>query len=47
LLYIKCVLRFSLQALSFVFLILRRIRRDIITNLHKSSCKVPALLVRF
>jgi hypothetical protein len=28
------------------FLILRRIQRDII-NLHRSSCEVPVILVRF
>jgi hypothetical protein len=38
---------FSLQLLSKTFLILRRIRRDIIINVHRSSCKVPLLLSDF
>jgi hypothetical protein len=42
----KTVLRFSLQILSEVFLTLRIIQRDITTNVHRSSCKVPAVLVR-
>ena len=46
LLSIKCVLLFSLQLLSEVFLILGRIQRDII-NIHKVSCKVPVILVKF
>jgi len=29
------------------FLFLRRIQRDAILNVHRSSCKVPILLVRF
>jgi hypothetical protein len=41
---IKCVFWFSLQLLSETFLILRRIRRDIIINVHRCSCKVPLLL---
>ena len=44
LLNIKCVFWFCLQLLSEKFLIVRRIQRDIIINLHKSSCKVPLLL---
>jgi hypothetical protein len=28
-------------------LILKRIQRDIITNVHRSSCKVSVILVRF
>ena len=28
------------------FLILRRIQRDVITNVHRTACKVPAILVR-
>ena len=43
----KCVCSFSLQLSSETFLILRRIHRDIITNVHRSSCKVPVILVRF
>jgi hypothetical protein len=46
LLTIKCVL-ISLQFLSQTFLIVRRIQRDIIINVQKSSCKVPVILVRF
>jgi len=37
---------FSLQLLSETFLILRRIQRDAI-NVHKSSRKVPIIVVRF
>ena len=44
LLNIKCVFWFCLQLLSEKFLIVRRIQRDIIINLHKSSCKVTLLL---
>jgi len=40
-----CVLIFSIN-LSEIFLILRRIQRDIITNVHRSSCKVPVIFVR-
>jgi hypothetical protein len=32
--------------LSETFLILRRIQRDIIINIHRSSCKVLVILVR-
>ena len=35
----------SLQLLSQIFLIL--IRRYIIINVHRSSCKVPAIFVKF
>jgi hypothetical protein len=42
----KCVFWFSLQLLSETFLILRKIQRDII-NVHRSSPKVPVILVRF
>jgi hypothetical protein len=43
----KTVFRFSLQLLSETFLILIRTQRDIIINVHRSSCKVPVILVRF
>jgi hypothetical protein len=33
--------------LSETFLILRRTQRDIIINVHRYSCKVPVILVRF
>jgi hypothetical protein len=46
LLNIKCVFCIYLQLLSETFLILRRIQWDII-NVHRSSCKVPVILVRF
>ena len=38
---------FSIQLLSEIFLILRRIIRNTIINLHRSSCKVAVTLVRF
>jgi len=36
-----------LQLLSETTVILKRIQRDIITTMHKSSRKVPGILVRF
>jgi hypothetical protein len=33
--------------LSELFLIIRRTERDIVTNVHRSSCKTPVILVRF
>jgi hypothetical protein len=47
LLNIKCVFWYSLQLLSEIFLILRRIQRDIAINVRLSSCKIPVILVRF
>jgi len=44
---IKCVSWFCLQLLSEIFLILRRKERDMIKNVHRSSCKVPVILARF
>jgi hypothetical protein len=37
---------FSLRRLSEMFLILRKIQRTIIINLHRSSCKLFVILVR-
>ena len=45
-LHIKRVL-ISLQLLSTIFLILGKIQGDIITNVHRSSHRVPIVLVRF
>ena len=44
---IKCVFWFSLQLLAKTFLILRRNERDMFISIHRSSCKVPVILVRF
>ena len=41
-----CVLIFS-TILPEIFLIIKIIHREIITNLRRSSCKVPIILVRF
>jgi len=42
----KCVFWFSLQLSSEMFLILRRIKRGIFINVHRSSCYAPVILVR-
>jgi hypothetical protein len=41
-----CALIFA-TTLSETLLILRSIQRDIIINVHKYSCKVPVIFVRF
>ena len=38
---------FPVQYLSEIFFNLRRIQRDIIINIHRSSCKVSVNIVRF
>ena len=43
LLSIKCVFLFSLQLSSQIFLTPRRNKRDIIINLHSSSCKISVI----
>jgi len=40
------VLIFS-TALPDIFLILRRIKRDVIINVRRSSCKIPVIVVGF
>jgi hypothetical protein len=47
LLNIKCASSFPLQLLSETFLIIKRLERDMIINVHSSWCKVPVSLVRF
>ena len=47
LLIIKCVFWLSVQLLSETVHILQRIRRVIIKNLHRPSCKAHLILVRF
>ena len=41
-----CVLIFSTN-LAWTFVIIRLIQRDTVTNAHRSSCKVVAILLRF
>jgi len=41
-----CVLIFS-KTFAEILIILRRMQRDIIVNVHGSSCKVPVILIRF
>jgi hypothetical protein len=41
-----CVLIFS-TILSEMFLVIRRIQRDMIVNVCRSSCKVPVIFDRF
>ena len=43
----KCVFWFSLQLSSETFFILKKIQRDIIINVHRSSFKVPVIIVIF
>ena len=45
LLSIKCVFWFPLQLLFDTFLILRRIRRDIVINVKTSSCKMSVIII--
>jgi hypothetical protein len=44
-LIIKCVFWFCLQLLPQTFLILRSIQRDIVINVHTTSCHIPVMLV--
>jgi hypothetical protein len=44
---IKYLFWFPLQLLFEIFLILRRIQRDIVICVHMSLCKVPIILVTF
>ena len=43
----KCVFWVSLQFLSEIFLTVRRLQRDIIINVHRSSYQVFVILLRF
>ena len=43
----KCVFWFSVQLLYAAFLTLIRTERDVIKNVYRSACKVPAIVVRF
>jgi hypothetical protein len=43
----KRVFRFSVQVLSETFLVLRGTEGDMIKNVHRYSCKVPVILVKF
>ena len=43
----KTCVWFSLQHLSRIFLILRKIKRDIVKNVEASPCKVPVFLSDF
>jgi len=38
---------FSVQGLSEIFIILERIKRDMITNVYYSSCKINPILVSY
>jgi hypothetical protein len=44
---IKCVLIFFANFFSEIFLVLRRIERDAVTNVYMSSCKVLVTLFGF
>jgi hypothetical protein len=46
LLNIKYLLLFSLQLLPETFLLLRRIKQDMIINVHTYSFRVPVILAR-
>jgi len=43
----KSMVLFTLHLSPETFLILRRIQQDIIINVHRYSCKVSVILVRF
>jgi hypothetical protein len=43
---ITCVFWISLKLLSQTFLILRTIRRDMVTKVHSFSCNIPVIIVR-